>query len=619
MMSRYYVIALTAFFVIMGTTSGIWHFHNNQNKTNLKISKATSFFLTGKLDKGEKTLCTFPKEKQILCKQIYEGLRLQEKKNFEESEIIFNKAFQDLRLNKINRTDFTLTEDLLGGMLLNAFFQQKHNDFDYYWKYFKKHCPDSIFLELFEGMWSFTEKTFSKALDHICLWEKKHSAHPSLIETSWLSYNCSLPFIKQHLSLLKIKCLMETGELKKAYKDLNTLMDNLLKKQEDWNLAIYEEIALLSSRYYYLLSKKNDFYEKKNHYYEMMLFYLKKTNKLNLSSLKNHISSEEILSIVQELVTDMNDHNIELILEFIELSEQNYNYFQYGEIIKTFHELNEHENNHQTIIKYLKKLILSPNIRKFREQLTKHLADYMKISLHRLDMRKIRQYFAYLEILEPNISFTQRITMSTEDIQQILLCDGSNEPLTTYLSLWKKEQISSGDRKNLLFSLIEIAGYLWQQKRDAYALEIFKNILSMTVDKDEVWEEILNFINIAYQKAEAMQDISRLCLLDEFIFNHRLPPLLRNLSSEDIANLIADAEYFYMHQKNEKAMMSCNWLSKVYPNNEDIIRLTGLCLVKQKYYKEALNYFEKLSYEKKDTRVIHAISICMDELSLREL
>lgn len=615
-MSRY-LCGLIFLFIILGTGSGFLHFHISDDNFSKKILELSSWLLEGNAIKADKSFRSLSRKKQTICKNLFEGLRLQNQKKFHESDVFLDKAFLDLRLNKGERSFSALQEDLLGARCLNAFLQKKYDSLKSDMKIFQNHFPESHFLNLFIGLFSYSQKDFPKAVKHILLWEKIFFLHSESDKRGWLACNVDLLFTKNLLPIIKAHCLIETGELAKGKSILQTHLDGMLQNKDHWDAEIYEQILLLLSRYHYLFSKNCFSLSNKITHYEMMIFYLNKVTKIDQKTIEQLIEPQDVLMIMEDLTLEMNLPKIKVLLDFIEFSEKHYNITTYENLIEKIHKWSDKENYHALLIHCLKEVSQNPMIQKFQKQLIKNLSDYMHASLQRLDIEKIRQYFSYLEILQPEVSFTQRITMSTEDMQKILLCGASSEQLKNYLSLWTKETTSSKEKESLFLSLLEIIHSLWRQGQESCSLNILEILLSMNPFQETSEEKILHFIKMAYQYAESLQNISGLCQLDEFVFNHRLPRL-RYISSETLANLIADAEYFYMDQDYEKVFMYCNWLSKIDPDNNSLLRLKGLCFFKQKNYKEAMSYFDRLSGDKKDTKVRDAIGKCIEELSLRE-
>ncbi|WP_201456487.1 DUF1347 family protein [Chlamydia sp. 17-3921] len=554
---------------------------------------------------GEETLLHYLSSSQQLQALCFQGFSLQKQKRFDLADQIFTKI-----ANKVEGKSISFQEELFCGRIINSFFLDDVNSMNVLLNLLEQNLPNTAYLPFFKALCAYKQKNFSKVLEFFSDWRKQES----LATSPWLNVNLRTLFSDFFLDHIIAHSFIEIGRFPEGREILHQIIEKLLKREREWNTRTYDYTMLLLSRSYFLelnLSKSEHIFPD---YYDMILFYLKKIHVLECCPYTQLLPEEELISILMKhlftLPKTCRASSVQLLEFWLRFYPQPKLKLAIQPLVDDFLE------NLDNAVWFCKELTTSSNLNSLKQELVFSLSSWLSMKSKLIQTFEAKQCLSLLQILEPNISISEKLSLSSSTIQDILSQEDEQfSKLRNYLDLWESIQSYDIGRQRLVRLLVKGATDLWKEGgKDEKSLSLLHLILKFTNYDIECENMVFLFIKQAYKQALDFHSISRLLKLDNFITETGISSV--HVGEEEIANFFADAEYLYSHGEYTRSSLYCLWLSKIAPSSS-VYRLLGLCLVEDKHYLEAWNCFQTLSPQERvcNSKVQKALALCQKHLS----
>ncbi|AEB41298.1 DUF1347 family protein [Chlamydia pecorum] len=545
-----------------------------------------------------------PSSQQHLYVQCSQGFSLQKQLKFDLAEKAFSRVADEIEDNALFK------EEVMCGKIINAFFLNALDEMEARLSLFEKSEPRSIYLPLVQALYAYQKKDYSKVPELLSCWKENQAENSSF----WLNTNFQVLFADFFFDHLEAHSLIETGRFCEGREILNQIVKALLKREHEWNTKAYDYTMLLLSRSYFLELISLESESVYPDYYDMISFYLKKIHILELCPYAQLLPEQEFISTVVEHLFILPKQRRASSMQILELWQHHYSQPQNQIVVEAL--LGNINTNLEDAVWFCEELASSSGLNCLRQALVGSLGAVLSEKVKSTQNLEAKQSLKLLQVLEPNISISKKLSLSLAALQDILLQDDKyHTKLRDYLGLWEEIQSYDIGRQQLVHHLVEGAKELWEGGgKDEKALNLLRIVLEFTNYDIECKNIVFLFVKQAYKQAMAFHAIPRLLKLGIFIKETGISPI--SIREEDLANFLEDAEYLFSHGEYQKSYLYCSWLSEVAPSPQ-VYRLLGFCLMEEQRYQEAWNCFLELPPQEKlrNLKVQKAMALCQKHLS----
>nr|CRI42873.1 Uncharacterized protein BN1224_DC9_BY_00150 [Chlamydia pneumoniae] len=545
--------------------------------------KSRSVWIEEEKEFTDSVLHHLPSQHQHLHILCFQGFLLQKQQKFSQAEKIFSKVYDEAQDGP-----FLFKEEILGARLINSFFLEKTDVMETILCLLNQRCPNSPYYHLFKALVCYKQKLYREVIEQLAYWqeEKTRALAPLLnISIEQLLTDFLLDYISAH-SLIEQKMFPEGRVI------LNRNINRLLKHECEWNAKTYDRIAILLSRSYFLElveSKSADIYFD---YYEMVLFYLKKIYILEQCPYAELLPEEELVSLIMEHVFILPKDKLYPLIQLLEMWQKHYVHPNSSLVVQIL--VDRFSTHMEGAIRFCEALVSFSGLEELHQQIITTFEELLSNKVQQIKTEEAKQCVALLHILDPSISISEKLALSSDTLQNIVSGDDEQHTkLRNYLDLWEAIQSYDIDRQQLVHHLVYGAKDLWKKGgNDEKALNLLQLVLRFTSYDIECESVVFLFVKQAYKQALSSHAIARLLKLEKFISEANIPSIV--ISEAEKANFLADAEYLFAHEDYDKCYLYSMWLTKVAPSPQSY-RLAGLCLMENKRYDEALEFLCMLS------------------------
>ncbi|ANH78554.1 DUF1347 family protein [Candidatus Chlamydia sanziniae] len=602
-----YVLFCVFLFTCFATGSGLYYLFSSFTSLTKKLKTETFHTLweEGLKEIPEGTLHCPSAEQQRAHLLCFQGFLLQKQQNFSQADKIFTKAYDEAE-----KTPFVFKEELLGGSIFNYFFLDKLNCMETFLSRLEEHCPNSPYLCLFKALLSYKQQEFEKTIEFLSCWQREKSR----AQAPWLNLNIQQLLGDFFFDQVMAHSLVETDMFPEGRIILNRIIDKLLKRDCEWNTKIYDRTALLLSQSYFLELMQSQSIHIYADYHKMVLFYLKKVHLIEQNLYKQLFPEEKFISMLMTHALTLPIEELSPIIQLLEIWQRHYLHPTCSLVIQPLVE--NFSKRQDKAAQFCEALVSCSGLEELQQKLVVTFETLLSDKVQQVETLEAKQCVSLLRILDPQISISEKLTLSQETLQKIVLYDDDEQlmKLQNYLALWEAIQSYDIDRQQLVYRLVHSAKQLWKQGGvDQKALKLLQLVLDFTSYDIECENIVFLFVKQVYKQALACHAISRLLHLENFITATGIPSVL--ISEAEIANFLEDADYLFNHGDYNKCYFYTLWLTKIAPSSHTY-RLLGLCLVENKCYEEAWRYFQLLSPNNSvyDSKIQKALALCQKHL-----
>lgn len=478
------------------------------------------------------------------------GFSLQKQRYFTESNRLFARIYSE-----VEDVSFLLKEELLGGRILNAFFLKETGAMQEWITVLEKTFPTSVFLDIFKALWCYECREYEAALGYLKAWKDLLPGTRSLC----LDESLSVLFAESFLERLEAYSLMHVGRFVESRILLNRLLSQF--REHDGSDELYSHLTLMLCRSYLLELQSVKSPEAYTDYYEMLLFYQKKFEHSH-EMLESYVPSCELIPILMEQIFRVSEQDVENIVRLIRHWEISYGRVEHSLVI---HPLLQGMSSSYDRVEYICSLLKTMAVEGTRISFVEALEELLAEKMQQVRTDEAWQCITLLRQLAPERSLSRQIKISQPALRNIVLMDDETHTnLREYISLWEPALL---DTQQLACQVVRSAAQLWKSAcDDEKALSVLLVILELTHYTAESCNLVMAFVRQAYSQALEVHAIDRLLVLDAFLDQARLSRI--TLGEEDLANLLADAQYLYEQGEYDRSHLYSTWLMRAAPSSK---------------------------------------------------
>lgn len=593
------IILLTLFLAFCSTLSGyLFHiFFQNPCKSQNSLNKAFHYLSIGKLN-----LSTNIVNNHSLCpigRKFLSAVFLQQNQKFEKSNAILKTILEDYKINRNAKKPHFL-EEALALKILNYFLLNQQEEVSQDVKQFRHLFPNSQLLPLIESFTIYDDLAASEAIQKIsfCLYAYKQNN----LNNSWFFYNLKQLIPTRTLLLKKAQNLIYLQKFDRARSIINKELEQLFQNTSQWVSEDYQTIIILYALSYFHELKKHS--ENLLNYYESISFYLEKLDSTCSKLYKQYFLDDDLFFSCLNSVETSSENQLPILAKIL-FYHQKYSNMSPSQFMENYFLIIK-EAKYINNFTYLLKLIddISEGTYHYLNMFKKQTLETFKTYLTNNSIEECQKFLAMFgkELITfcPNLMdmMLHQMICLGKDTHKIEQWFTLFEPLFTenYLQIATKELFSH-------------AKSLWEQGELKLSLQIIELVLSKPNLLPILKKDISAFLEKIYFYAKDNRDLISLISIEHLkeMYNLTINP---QITSESLANLLADISYLYQQGNYIQTKQYCLWLLHLYPNSDKVLELLARSLFEEKNYSEALKYFSKISNKKID--IEHCIFACKE-------
>lgn len=460
----------------------------------------------------------------------------------------------------------SLRENYLTLAIVNSFLNQDSTRLDHYIQQIGSKYPKNLTL-FFKGLHSYTKEEMQEAIYY---WESMNEFEfDGYSDLQWLAYYFNPQWL--HLSLGKCYVIDQHYDKARKILDLKYFSSTPALKEDVLLLLMQADLEEMQS---IVLNQRESIYHSLAQFTSEICS--TKLDDLILRELKHmivqkmhpkwtlyfieYLHKHKQVAYLQDLAHVMLESPFETAMFWAKVFSSTY-----GSTFFT-----------QTLALLDKKMRIACDTQSYHSY-GKYSEIFFTLCNEREDSLEREGFILYTHIL-------QNILKDTNDLTQT----------QKLVSNWTQFHSNVQRKEELANELLNQAMFYWKKSGgEAKGLQLIHLGLSLTSNKETYLKNTSIFLISLYAYCEKSNTIDRLCMIFDACVSLNIN-LRTYISEESLANYLVDAKHYFNNFQYDKTKFHAAWILKIYPENQNALRLYGLSCYHLGQYQWAMTALEKI-------------------------